>query len=84
MLVPVVMLLFVANVCQLPEELDHHVAVMVCPGSVSVHMMYSLGVGHILVCPFVGDGPVCVGTLFVVKLYVELFHPYPSVRLTLQ
>jgi len=49
MLVPVVMVLFVANVVHDPDELLVHVAVMVCPGSVSVHMMYSLGVGHILV-----------------------------------
>ena len=47
--VPVVMVLFVANVVHDPDELLVHVAVMVCPGSVSVHMMYSLGVGHILV-----------------------------------
>ena len=68
MLVPVVMVLFVANCIHDPLELLYHVAVMVCPASVSVHMMYSLGVGHIPVAPFVGDGPLCVGALFVVKL----------------
>ena len=41
---------------------------MVCPVSLSLHIMYSLGMGHILVCPFVGDGPFCVDRLLVVKL----------------
>ena len=68
MFVPVVMVLLVANVCHVPVLLLLHVAVMVCPASVSVHMMYSLGIGHILVCPLVGDSPFCVGGLLVVKL----------------
>ena len=61
MLVPLVMLLFVANCVQLPVELLYHVAVMVCVVSWSLHMMYSLGMGHIPVDPFTGDGPFCVG-----------------------
>ena len=41
---------------------------MVCAVSVSVAIMYSRGMGHTLVCPFVGDAPLCVGALLVVKL----------------
>ena len=67
MLVPVVMLLFVANVCHDPDELLVHVAVMVSL-SVSVQITYRAGMGHTLVAPLVGDGPLCVGALFVVKL----------------
>ena len=84
MLVPVVMVVFVANVCHVPELLLLHVAVMVCPGSVSVHIMYSLGIGHMSVVPFVGDSPFCVGGLLVVKLYVVLVQLHPSVRFMLQ
>ena len=64
MLVPVVMVLFVANVCHVPVLLLLHVAVMVSL-SVSVAMMYScwLFVGHIAVVPLVGAAPLCVGKL---------------------
>ena len=84
MLVPVVMLLLVANCCHVPVELLHQFAVMFCPVSLSLHMVYSLGLGHIPVAPSVGDSPVCVGILFVVKLYVVFVQLHPSVRLMLQ
>ena len=58
--VPVVMLLFVANVCQLPELLLVQVAVMVSL-SVSVQVMFSCTCSGSLVFPLVGCGLVCVG-----------------------
>ena len=60
MLVPELMLLFVANVCHVPELLLVHVAVMVWL-SWSLHITYSLVGMHVPVAPLVGDGPVCVG-----------------------
>ena len=68
MLVPVLIVLLVrANCVHVPDELLHHVAVMVWL-SASEQTTYSVGVGHILVCPFVGAGLFCVGGWFVLKL----------------
>jgi len=36
--------------------------------SLSLGIMYSVGVVHIPVCPFDGFSPVCVGSAFMVKL----------------
>ena len=61
MLVPVLMLvLVVANCVHVPLLLLIHVAVIVFP-SVSVQLVYSVGVGHTPVCPLVGLAPFCVG-----------------------
>ena len=67
------MLLFaVPNCVHVPELLLHHVAFMVSPVSLSVQFTYSVGTGHILVCPLVGDAPVWYGAwlVLVVKWYV--------------
>ena len=65
--VPELMLVLVAKSVHVPVLLLLHVAVIVSL-SVSLQITYSVGMGHIPVAPFVGDGPLCVGALFVVKL----------------
>ena len=88
MFVLLVMVLFVAKVHQFPDSLYLHVAFMVSAVLLSLHMMYRLGVGHILFCVFVGAGPVWYGAWFgavcVVNVYVVLVQLHPSVRFTLQ
>ena len=82
MLVPVVMLVLVSPNCvHVPDELLHHVAVMVWL-SASLAIVYSVGLVHIPVCVLLGDCPVCVGGLFSVSVYVLLFHAVPSVKLS--
>ena len=82
MLVPVLIeVLVVANCVHVPLLLLYHVAVMVWL-SESLQTTYNAGVVHILVCPSVGLGLVCVGMLLVVKEYVVLVQLHPSVRLT--
>ena len=87
MFCPLVMVVFVfPNCVHVPELFHIHVAFIVSCVSLSPHVTYSLGVGHILFCWFVGDAPVWYGIWFVlvVKWYVLFVQLHPSVRLTLQ
>ena len=68
MLFPVFMLLVVVPNCvHDPEELDHHVAVMVCVSG-SVQTVYSVGVVCMFMVLLVGASLLCVGIWLVVKL----------------
>ena len=72
MLVPGLMVLFVANVAQLPELLLLQVAVSVSPASASLQITYKSGIGHIFVLVLVGASPFCVGAWFGSSMVVKL------------
>ena len=72
------MVLFVANVCHVPELLLRHVAFMVSAVLLSLQVTYSLVGGHLSMLLFVGLSPVWYGAWFVVLFALALLSDHCS------